>query len=273
MGDVSWVDVVGWISLGTAFACAGAIAVDELAGRRQQMPVMDAVHPITALYLGPVWLWAYLARGRRSARTALACEARVAAAGGADPDALRHAGSAVDEVHLRRWHVGAAVAHCGAGCTLGDIAGEWLLWGLGGPAILELGTFGTELVVDAVLAWSLGIVFQYLTIVPMRSGVGRLQGLWLAVRADTLSIAGFQLGLFAWMALSHEVLFQPPLPVDSSGHWWMMQVGMVVGYLTAWPVNRALVRLGWKEKMDRRVHLADEVERLHEHSRRRAAAW
>jgi hypothetical protein len=233
------------------------------------MPVMDAVHPITALYLGPLWLSAYFAHGRRSARTELAREARAAAARGADPDALRRVGTATDEAHLRRWHVAAAVAHCGAGCSLGDVAGEWLLWGLGGPAIAGLGAFGTELVVDALLAWSLGIVFQYLTIVPMRSGAGRLEGLWLAVRADTLSIAGFQLGLFAWMALSHEVLFQPPLRIDSSGHWWMMQVGMVLGYLTAWPVNRGLIRHGWKEKMDRRVHLADEVERLEE----RAAAW
>jgi hypothetical protein len=29
----------------------------------------------------------------------------------------------------------------------------------------------------------------------------------------------------------------------------MMQIGMIAGYFTAWPVNAWLVRHGWKEKM------------------------
>ncbi len=110
---------------------------------------------------------------------------------------------------------------------------------------------------DFVLAWSLGIVFQYLTIVPMRADVGRLEGLWLAIRADTLSILSFQVGLFGWMALSHEVIWQPPLPIDSSGDWLMMQVGMILGFLTSWPVNRALLQKGWKEKMDPRARVGE----------------
>jgi Domain of unknown function (DUF4396) len=64
------------------------------------------------------------------------------------------------------------------------------------------------------------------------------------------------------MALSHFVLFQPPLKVDTATHWFMMQVGMIVGYVTAWPVNRRLVQSGIKEKMDRRKHLAMMVERM-----------
>jgi cytochrome c-type biogenesis protein CcmH/NrfF len=63
------------------------------------------------------------------------------------------------------------------------------------------------------------------------------------------------------MALAHFVIWQPPLKTDTSGHWFMMQVGMIVGYFTAWPVNRRLVRSGIKEKMDHRKHLAMLVER------------
>jgi hypothetical protein len=41
--------------------------------------------------------------------------------------------------------------------------------------------------------------------------------------------------LFGWMALSQDVIWRPPLPIDSSGHWFMMQIGMTLGFLTSWP--------------------------------------
>ena len=44
----------------------------------------------------------------------------------------------------------------------------------------------------------------------------------------------------------------------------MMQVGMIVGFFTAYPVNQWLVRHGWKEKMDHRTHLASMVEERRE---------
>jgi hypothetical protein len=152
------------------------------------------------------------------------------------------------------WHVGNAVSHCGAGCTLGDIGLEALI----------TGTYGWEIIVDLVLAWTLGIAFQYFTIVPMRNDVGKLQGIWQAIGVDTLSILAFQVGLFGWMAMSHFVLFSPPLKVDTASHWFMMQVGMILGYLTAWPVNRWLVRAGIKEKMDYRKHVAMIAEEMRE---------
>jgi hypothetical protein len=45
------------------------------------------------------------------------------------------------------------------------------------------------------------------------------------------------------------VLFQPPLAADTPSYWFLMQIGMVVGYFMSWPVNAWLVRRGWKEKM------------------------
>ena len=45
------------------------------------------------------------------------------------------------------------------------------------------------------------------------------------------------------------------------GHWFMMQIGMIAGYFTAWPVNRLRIRAGMKEKMDHRSQLAALVER------------
>jgi hypothetical protein len=254
-----WAIVAGWVFLGIGFASALAILVDVVAlGNRQQMWIMNIVHPITALYLGPIWVWAYFRHGRRSSQKQMHRERdrRLRESGDADDaDELRRAGASTDGEELRPWHVANATSHCGAGCTLGDIAGEWIVFASGWT--IAGATLWPELALDFVLAWTIGIVFQYFTIVPMRDDVSPSRGLWLAIRADTLSILAFQVGLFGWMILSARVLWTPPLPIDSSAHWWMMQVGMVVGFVTAYPVNRLLVKRGWKEKMDYRTHLAE----------------
>ena len=52
------------------------------------------------------------------------------------------------------------MSHCGAGCTLGDIIAEWVVFALGleiaGLALLP------EYAGDYLLALALGIAFQYL---------------------------------------------------------------------------------------------------------------
>jgi hypothetical protein len=256
--------VLSWIALALGLASALAILADEfLLGNRQQMWVMNLVHPITALYWGPVWLWAYLRNGRKSGHKAMREEAQRLIRESVDLEELKRKGKSTERRDLHPWHVANAVSHCGAGCTLGDIGGEWTLFAIFASPILGItGTYGWEIIADFVLAWTLGIVFQYFTIVPMRDDVGKLAGIWQAIKVDTLSIVAFQIGLFGWMALSHFVLFQPPLPVGGSGHWLMSQIGMIVGFFTAWPVNLWLVRSGVKEKMDHRTQLATIVEQM-----------
>ncbi len=55
---------------------------------------------------------------------------------------------------------------------------------------------GTKLVVDFVLAYAFGIFFQYFTIVPMRD-LSFGKGIIAAMRADTISIFAFEIGMFA----------------------------------------------------------------------------
>jgi Domain of unknown function (DUF4396) len=62
-------------------------------------------------------------------------------------------------------------------------------------------------------------------------------------------VLSFEIGLFGWMALAHYVIWKPPLAIDSSSHWFMMQIGMMLGFLTSWPVNRRLLIKGVKEPM------------------------
>jgi len=146
-----------------------------------------------------------------------------------------------------REQVAVATTHCGSGCTLGDIAAEWWVFALG--LTFAGGELPTRLLMDFLLAWSFGVVFQYLTIAPMR-GLSFGNGVMQAMRADTLSIVAFEIGLFAWMALTYYVLFPAPhLKPTEAVFWFMMQAGMILGFFTSYPVNLWLVKSGWKEKM------------------------
>jgi hypothetical protein len=61
----TWLTIIAWISLASAFVSVGAILFDIYArGLRQPVRVMEAVWPITALYLGPLGLLAYARIGR-----------------------------------------------------------------------------------------------------------------------------------------------------------------------------------------------------------------
>jgi Domain of unknown function (DUF4396) len=111
------------------------------------------------------------------------------------------------------------------------------------------GMFGSRLIIDFVLAYAFGIVFQYLTIVPMRN-LSFGKGVKAAIKADTISISMFELGMFGWMALVYFVLFPSPhLHPSGAVFWFMMQIAMMVGWAIAYPANVWLIKKGWKEKM------------------------
>jgi hypothetical protein len=182
------------------------------------MWIMEAVWPVTALYFGPLAWLGYVRWGR--------------------PDA--------DE-YGERVSVGIGVSHCGAGCTLGDILGAWLVYALGWTL------FGlalpAEYLVDFTFAFALGVAFQYFSIAPMR-GLGLRDGLIAALKADTLSLIAFEVGLFGWMAFMQLVLFTDPhLEPNHAAYWFLMQIGMILGFITAYPVNVWLIRHGIKEAM------------------------
>ena len=205
-------------SLALGGLSAAAVLVDLLGGHPQKMPVMNWVWPITAIWSGPLGLWAYFRFGRmrQSQRKPF-------------------------------WQIAAVgTLHCAAGCTLGDFLGEWTVFFTGfaiGSSVLWSGYL-----LDFVLAYSLGIVFQYFAIAPMRNLSG-WPGILAAIKADTISLGAFEIGMFAWMAYAHEVLFHRSLtPVDPA-YWFMMQIAMAVGFLTSYPANWLLIRTGVKEAM------------------------
>jgi hypothetical protein len=234
----AWLDVVAWVSLAVGFACAAAILLDIFAGgRRQSMGVMEAVYPITALYLGPLALMLY----RRWGRSPAVCT------GGSHPmhhgDGHAHAGS------RPRWvTLAIETSHCGAGCALGDVISEWVIYAV---ALTVAGhVLFAEYIGDYVLALAFGIVFQYFAIAPMR-GLGLWDGLKAAAKADVISLTCFEIGLFGWMALMAYVFFPAPHPLmtRSPAFWLLMQIGMAAGFATSWPANVWLLRRGIKVEM------------------------
>jgi ABC-type antimicrobial peptide transport system permease subunit len=61
----------------------------------------------------------------------------------------------------------------------------------------------------------------------------------------------FEIGLFGWMALMAAVFFpaRHHLMPSSPAYWLLMQIGMIVGFLTAWPANVWLLKRGIKVAM------------------------
>jgi hypothetical protein len=231
---------IAWISLGIAFFCAIVIAIDEIR-HPQKMWIMNLVWPITALYFNVFGLWGYFRIGRDMTKNAMH---------GMSKDQMRQHEVTQDEMASGdpTWRQTAVSdSHCGAGCVIGDIIAEFSLFALGWTLVGK--SLYAEYVGDILLAWLFGIVFQYFAIAPMRN-LSLGQGLIAAVKSDTLSILTFEIGLFAWMALTFFVLFpHPHLQPTEAGYWFMMQIGMILGFFTSYPMNRWLIKAGWKEAM------------------------
>jgi hypothetical protein len=220
--------VLAILALAAGGLSALAVAADEVR-HPQRMWIMAAVWPLTALFGSAV---AYVRWGRPRQQ-----------AEGKPPFAVSVAKGAL---------------HCGAGCTLGDVVAETLLALL--PALATVFGFGwlfsqrifAGWVLDFILAFGFGIVFQFFAIAPMR-GLGLRAGLLAALKADTLSLIAWQVGMYGFMAIAQFGLFGALLGVQLSPampeFWFMMQLAMVCGFATSYPVNWWLIRAGLKEAM------------------------
>ncbi len=217
---------IAMIALGVASAALVAI---DVARHPQKMGVMNAVWPLVALFGTLPIVWFYFRFGR-----------------------------ATNDGDSPRWvSVAKGSFHCGAGCTLGDLVAETLamtwpaiLVAFGWPGLFGERTFAVW-TLDFVFAFAIGIAFQYFAIAPMRD-LGVRDGLVAALKADTLSLISWQLGMYGFMAVVQFVV-APRLGVtiDASmpEFWFAMQIAMWCGLATSLPVNAWLLRIGLKEAM------------------------
>ena len=68
-------------------------------------------------------------------------------------------------------------------------------------------------------------------------------------QADTLSLTAWQVGMYGWMAAATFLIFGRELDSGGPVFWFMMQIAMLAGFLTCYPVNWWLLRAGIKETM------------------------
>lgn len=220
-------------SLITAIVCMLIIIADILSGHAQNMMIMNFVYPITALYAGPLGLLLYYTIGRKSTKKAV--------------KTAKEQNQKPPNKQKPFWQsVAVGALHCGSGCTLGDIIGET------GLLFIPFFLFGKKIfgawVVDYVLAFVLGILFQYYSIKPMK-GLSPKEGLKAALKADVLSLTCWQIGMYGWMAISTFLIFDRELKASEPLFWFVMQIAMLCGFLTAYPVNWWLLQKKIKEVM------------------------
>jgi hypothetical protein len=221
-----WLIIVSWVTVIFGVLTALAIAFDVKANP-QHMTIMNVVWPITGLYL-PVLGWLLYADMARRKPMTMSMDKHAA-----------HGGRPF-------WKsVFVSTTHCAAGCVIGDIIGApivfWAGWTLFGERLFA------EFLVLFVLAYIFGIAFQYLPIRTMRR-ISRREALIEAIKADTLALTAFEIGLFAWMAFIY-FQFVPRSELTSPIYWFVMQIGMVLGFIASFPANWYLVRAGVKPGM------------------------
>lgn len=217
---MTWLGVLAVVSLSVSILCAVWLTIDVIR-RPQHMWIMNPVWPITALYFGPFAVWFYYRYGRTMAHGQMS--------------------------ETKPFPAVAAVAgmHCGAGCTLGDILAETLIYLTG--TVIAGSQLLTSYIGDYIFAYIFGIAFQYYSIAPMR-GIRGWRGIWAAAKVDTLTLTAFEVGLFAWMWVM-SMLSNGQMKPNDPVYWFGMQIGMVLGFLTAYPVNWWLIKIGLKEPM------------------------
>lgn len=221
-----------WISL----ACLSAliIYIDIKLYRPQAMSIMAYAWPINALYFSIIALVFYFWFGRANQKIIL--------------NGMSHSHHNMHHSMptVITWkNIFKTSTHCGAGCTLADIIGEVIVLFI--PVIIFGSFIYRSWLLDFVLALIIGIYFQYL---PGREmGFGKIEALKKAIQADLLSVIAWQVGMYIWMGLVFFVFFTPEISRMTAVYWFMMQIAMICGFMTAYPMNWYLAKKGIKHVM------------------------
>lgn len=214
-----------------------SITIDILKHPQKEMPIMNLVWPINGLWAGLFGVWAYFTIGKN----------RKMDMSGMDMSNMKMDDMDMKDHKYSSFWQGVVVdtLHCGAGCSLADLIGPWLF--LMFPfTLFNNYTFG-EWTLDYFLALLIGVTFQYAAISPMMNEKG--VKIWLrALKIDFLSLTSWQIGMYGWMALVTFVWLGRLSPTTPE-FWFMMQIAMCCGFITAYPVNWWLVKVGIKMGM------------------------
>lgn len=247
-------NIISKIFIVIGILSALSITIDILKHPQKEMPIMNLVWPINGLWAGIFGVWAYFTIGKyrkmdmsgMDMSTMKMDDMKDMDMSNMKMDDMDMKGMDMSNKYSSFWQgVVADTLHCGAGCSLADLIGPWLF--LVFPfTIFNNYTFG-EWTMEYFLALLTGVTFQYAAISPMMNEKGFK--VWLrALKIDFLSLTSWQIGMYGWMALVIFVWFGRLSPTTPE-FWFMMQIAMCCGFITAYPVNWWLVKVGIKMGM------------------------
>ncbi len=225
MGSIpAWLTVVSWVFVGLALLCAAALLYDVYGrGYRQRVRAMEAVWPLSALYFGPLALVIYARWGRpRSEKW------------------QREHGEAPEKSGSAAAAAGSLPG--GAASTVAHFIGVPLVV-LSGLTIAGLDLWAMILVI-ALLATALLFAFEYFFSTVRERGLAAGEGVGVALLIAVVTVLAFDVGMGGWMLFLHFFWIMPP-PTDIS-FLFLMQIGLVLGFLTGYPAVAWLVGRGTK---------------------------
>ncbi|WP_323792644.1 DUF4396 domain-containing protein, partial [Nocardioides sp.] len=193
--------------------------------RRRQLHVADElVWVASALYLAPFAVALYARRGRASR---VAPTGQHTAQATHEPDEARAHATSGTALALLSGGGASAVAHLVAVPLVISIG--WTIAGMDmWPMILVI----------AVLA--IAMVALYVRVTGAHADSAGTVTIGAAVVAAVITVSAFDVGMVGWMVLLHLNNLMPP--ASEGTFWFLMQLGVVVGLLTGYPVVRWLLR-------------------------------
>jgi hypothetical protein len=222
----TWFTVVSWVFIGLGLLCAAMILYDVFGrGYRQRIGAMEAVWPITAIYFGPLALLAYYRWGWGRPQSRKWQEEH-----GDPPKKSLPAEAAT------------GATPCGAASFLAHLVAVPLVVLLG-LTIAGRGIW-PMIILIAVLALPLLLAFEYFSSTVPGRGLSTGKGLGVALLIAAVTVIAFDASMGAAMIFVHFVLMFPPTDVTFL---FLMQIGLILGFLTTYPVVLWLVRRGTKE--------------------------
>lgn len=217
------------------------IIANDLCHNKQSMKIMNVVWVLTALWGSYLALWAYFKFGRKKMDMSTDMSMKM------PMDMPMDMPMKMIPNHSKWQSIALSALHCGAGCTLADIIGEWFTYfypiTIGGSALIG------SWILDFALALLIGVYFQFYAIREMEK-ISVSTGLIRAFKADFFSLTSWQVGMYGWMAIAYFVIFNSiGLPKDSWSFWFIMQLAMIFGFACAYPMNALLIKLDIKKGM------------------------
>lgn len=213
------------------------ILLDIFKNPQRQMMIMNIVWPLTGLYFPILGLIAYYRLGKEK-----------------EIDHMSHQHDHHhDTMHHHEHHsnkpfwksVVVSTTHCSAGCSFGDLIGAPVVFFTG--LLFFNNQMVTEFIIEFILAYIFGLMFQYFHMEIKHDHPGR--DLVDAIKADTLSLIAFEIGMFGFMIIMHLFVSPTYMQPNHVEYWFLMQIAMLIGFMTSYPINWYLVKKGIKHAM------------------------